>query len=260
MLKLGMPTLIETETLDQCAALCARLGLDFVELNMNLPQYQPGAIDTGRFKALADRYGIFYTIHLDENLNVSDFNPYIAEGYRRTVTETIRLAKDLGVGVLNMHLSRGVHFTMPEGKVYLFAAYRDRYLQAMADFRDRCEEAVGGSGITICVENCDGFTDCQKEALDILLGSAVFGLTFDIGHDHCCGGRDEGYILAHSDRLRHFHIHDARDGKAHLPLGEGRIDLPRYLAMARALHCGAVLETKTVAGLEQSVRWINSHL
>ncbi len=260
MLKLGMPTLLETKTLDQCAALCARLGLDFVELNMNLPQYQPGAIDAGRFKALADRYGIFYTIHLDENLNVSDFNPYIAEGYRRTVTETIRLAKVLGVPVLNMHLSRGVHFTMPEGKVYLFAAYRDQYLRTMADFRDQCERAVGSSGLTICVENCDGFTDFQKEALGILLGSAVFGLTFDIGHDHCCGGMDEGYILAHRDRLRHFHIHDALGGKAHLPLGAGEIDLPRYLAMAQAQNCRAVLETKTVEGLAQSVRWIKSRL
>ena len=60
---------------------------------MNLPQYQPDRIDVPHFQAVAAQYGIFYTIHLDENLNVSDFNPYIAEGYRRTVTETIALAK-----------------------------------------------------------------------------------------------------------------------------------------------------------------------
>lgn len=33
----GMPTLIECDTVEQNAALCGRLGLDFVELNRNLP-------------------------------------------------------------------------------------------------------------------------------------------------------------------------------------------------------------------------------
>ena len=37
MLKLGMPTLMETDTLESCAALCRELKLNFIELNMNLP-------------------------------------------------------------------------------------------------------------------------------------------------------------------------------------------------------------------------------
>lgn len=40
MLKIncGMPTLIETSSLEECVKLCAELGLDFIELNMNMPQ------------------------------------------------------------------------------------------------------------------------------------------------------------------------------------------------------------------------------
>ncbi len=75
MIDFGMPTLIETDTLEACAALCHTLGLQFIELNMNLPQYQPNQIDVPHFQSVAERYGIYYTIHLDENLNVSDFNP-----------------------------------------------------------------------------------------------------------------------------------------------------------------------------------------
>ena len=104
----GIPTLIETNTLKDCAVLCKDLNLDFIELNMNLPQYQLQNIDVSHFNDVANKYGIFYTIHLDENLNISDFNSYIADGYRRTVVETIALAKDLGVSIINMHLSRGV--------------------------------------------------------------------------------------------------------------------------------------------------------
>ncbi len=142
MLQLGMPTLIETNTLDECAVLCRELQLDFVELNMNLPQYQLDRMDILHFKQIANQYGIFYTIHLDENLNISDFNPYIAEGYRRTVTETIELARELGIPIINMHLSCGVYFTLPDRKIYLFSRYREQYLKSITHFRQICEDAV----------------------------------------------------------------------------------------------------------------------
>ena len=37
---LGMPTLLELESFEQSAALCRALGLQFVELNANLPAFQ----------------------------------------------------------------------------------------------------------------------------------------------------------------------------------------------------------------------------
>lgn len=50
----GMPFLMETDTLEECARLCSHLGLDFIELNMNFPQCQlpelqadPAAVDHG---------------------------------------------------------------------------------------------------------------------------------------------------------------------------------------------------------------------
>lgn len=252
----GMPTLIETNTLEECAALCRSLNLDFIELNMNLPQYQLAAIDISHFQDIADRYGIFYTIHLDENLNVSDFNPYIAQGYRRTVAETITLAKKLGIPVINMHMSRGIYFTLPDRKVYLFSQYREQYLKSMTDFRRLCEAEIGRDDITICIENSDGFLPFQKEALSMLLESRVFGLTFDIGHNHGCGGVDEPYILENERHLCHMHMHDALGGKNHLALGMGELDLEKYCALAEAHHCRVVLETKTIEGLRQSVNWM----
>ena len=41
MTDFGMPTLIEIPDLEQSAALCRRLGLKFMEINMSFPQY-PG--------------------------------------------------------------------------------------------------------------------------------------------------------------------------------------------------------------------------
>lgn len=258
---LGMPTLIETETIEDCAALCAELGLQFIELNMNLPQYQLDKIDVSILRRIAEHYGIYYTIHLDENLNVSDFNTYVAESYRRTVLETIELAKKLWIPVLNMHLSQGVYFTLPEKRIYLFDKYKEQYLQSIENFRDMCEAAIGSSGIKMCVENSDGYRDFQIEAIALLLKSSVFALTFDIGHNYCVGGIDEPVIMRHKDRLCHMHFHDARGSKQnHLALGTGEIDLMRYIAIAKAQNCRIVLETKTIAGLKESVRWIRENI
>jgi sugar phosphate isomerase/epimerase len=66
MTKFGMPTLIETKTIEECAALCASSGLNFIEMNMNLPQYQVQTMDAGHLAKVAKEYGIGYTIHLDE--------------------------------------------------------------------------------------------------------------------------------------------------------------------------------------------------
>ena len=257
MLNFGMPTLLELQTLEETAALCRDLRLQFIELNMNLPQYQPNVLDAERLQAIAQKDGVYYTIHLDENLNVSDFNPYVAEAYRRTVRETIRLAKELHARVLNMHLARGVYFTLPTKKVYLFAAHKVQYLQSMRDFRDEIAAEIGDAALQICVENSDGFTDFQVEALDLLLQSPAFGLTFDIGHNHGIGGADEPILLERAEKLRHFHCHDALGRKNHLTLGTGELDLPKYLTLARAHNCRVVLETKTVEALRQSVAWLD---
>ena len=256
MINFGMPSLIETSTLDECAKLCAELGLDFIELNMNLPQYQLDKIDVAYFKSIADKYGIYYTIHLDENLNVSDFNPYVAKAYIKTVADTIEIAKQLGIKVLNMHMAKGVYFTLPDRKVYLFSEYKEQYLKSIVDFRNMCVSAIGENDIKICIENCDGYVEFQKEAIELLLESKAFALTFDVGHNHGIGGTDEEFIMKHKDRLHHIHLHDAKGRKNHLALGTGEMDIQKYLGLAKEQNCRVVLETKTIDGLKQSVEWL----
>lgn len=261
MLKFGMPTLIETDTIEQCAALCAACGLSFVEMNMNLPQYQVQTMDTALLAAVAKQYGIGYTIHLDENMNVADFNPDVAAAYRNSVVQTIELAKKLEIPVLNMHMIYGVYFTLPHEKVFLFERYREEYRDNMLRYRDACEKAIGGSGIRVCVENWHGYRDWQLAVLDEMLESPVFGLTYDVGHNHCIGGADEPHIFRRLGKLRHMHLHDVRDGtKDHQSLGTGELDIHKYLDLARQRDCTVVVETKTVAGLKESARWLHENL
>lgn len=258
-MQLGMPTLIETSTIKDCASLCKELQLNFVELNMNLPQYQLENIDAAKFADVAKRNGIYYTIHLDENLNVCDFNKRVADAYLETVLRTIELAQKLEIPILNMHMSKGVYFTMPNKKIYLFDKYTDVYFESLQIFRDACEKAIGSSAITICIENTSGYNmEFLQKGLSFLLASRSFGLTFDIGHNAGIGGTDEDVIVRHANKLCHMHVHDAVGKGSHLPLGTGELDLPKYFAMANQYDCRVVLETKTIQGLAQSVQWIKN--
>ena len=166
----GMPTLIENKNMEENIALCRELGLQFIELNMNLPLFQTEQLEeTDKLRSLAAETGIYFTIHLDENLNVCDFNTLVADAYTKTVERVIMAAKEIGVPLLNMHMDHGVYFTLPDRKVYLFDEYQKEYMEGFARFREMCERAAEDCGIRVCIENTDGFQNFEKEAIDYLL-------------------------------------------------------------------------------------------
>ncbi|MBE5960257.1 MAG: sugar phosphate isomerase/epimerase [Lachnospiraceae bacterium] len=253
----GMPTLLEMESLDDTMRLCKELGMEFVELNMNLPYYQVERLEeTDYLRELAKRYQLFYTIHLDENLNVSDFNQGVADAYRETVCRTIEAAKEIKAPILNLHMNHGVHFTLSNGKVWLFERYRNEYMESFQVFRTMCEEAIGDADIRICIENTDGFKTYEKEAIEYLLESKVFGLTWDIGHSNASNDVDEEFIMEHHEKLDHFHIHDSLEREDHMTLGTGEINLPQRLELAKCHDCMCVVETKTIRALRESATWL----
>jgi len=59
---LGMPTLIESPSFMQSLSLCTELGLDFVELNMNLPEYQLENIDASSVSRMLTETGKYLSM------------------------------------------------------------------------------------------------------------------------------------------------------------------------------------------------------
>lgn len=253
----GMPTLIELNGLEENAALCKELGLQFVELNMNLPEYA----DIARIsrKSLSDwqKNGVQFTLHLDERMDVCDFNPHVAEAYLRTMRDALELAGEAGLPVLNLHLSPGVYFTLPGEKVYLYETYEAHYLASMERLRSLAD-AHAPEGTLVCIENTDGFAPFMQKGIDLLLESPRFALTLDTGHMHCIHDADAPFYEERIRRLKHMHLHDATrvPGKNHLPLGSGELDIAQKLCLAQQHGCRIVLETKTVQALKMSVQYI----
>ena len=272
-MQFGMPTLIENRTLEENAALCETLGLRFIELNMNFPEYQVDRLEqTEELIRIGNQHGLYYTIHLDENLNIADFNPLVAQAWLETVRRTIFAAKALlplrdryGDSrqplTLNMHMHHGIYITLPDRKAYMYERDFERYMQSYAAFRALCEEWIGGSDIMMAVENTDGFREYEKKAMAFLLESPKFALTWDIGHSKATHEKDVPFLMEHQEKLIHFHIHDGTETppRNHLALGDGEIHLTERLRTAEKSHARCVLETKTVQALKQSVQWLRNN-
>ncbi len=249
----GMPSLIECPLLEENMTLCRELGLDFVELNMNLPQAQ--LEELGK-RALPDDMN--FSLHLPEELNVWDINPRVKSAYLDTVAEAVEYALENSMTILNMHLNRGVYFTLPRRKVFIFEEHMGDYLEDTVRFCELVSGLAKGSDLRLYIENTGiyeaGFI---RRALEIILSYDCFGLTWDVGHDYACGWKDSDYLMPVKERIGHMHLHDGLPEGNHLPLGTGEIDISRVMKSVPALST-CVIETKTKEGLVRSVEYIRN--
>lgn len=252
-----MPTLIECGNIENNLVLCKKLGLDFIEINMNLPQFQIERIGPVYYKELQQEYGIFFTLHLPEELNIADFNVRVRNAYLETVRESLEKAKAIGIPLLNMHMVPGVHFKLPEQKIYLFEKYYEDYIRSVRKFAEEMAELTGADGPAICIENT-GLYDQRYicNAVDEIMKYKRFALTWDVGHDHSSACKDRAYILQREKYVKHVHLHDAIGEACHLPIGTGEINIEEKLGFVRKNRCSCVVETKNIEGLEKSVEWL----
>ena len=280
-LQFGMPTLIELNSIRENAELCKELGLHFVELNMNMPYCTIlGCSDKNNSDVenfikeltnLKNEFGIYFTIHIDENFNFADFNSYVKEAYYQTMKSVIENAKKINCPILNMHINHGIYFTLPTEKVFLFKKYNQNYMNDVLEFSSLCQNEIENNVENenqilpkVVIENTDGWKDFEKVAINKFLENSNFGLTLDIGHSESIGNIDEELILENKNKLFHFHIHDGTlpdektksYGKNHLTLGTGKINLEERLNLAKECNGRCVIETKTVDSLRKSVEWL----
>lgn len=258
-MKFGMPTLVECNDIKECCEVAERFGLDFVEINMSFPQYQPDNIDVKALQSLSCEHNVFYTIHADESMNPFDFNTAVSECYFGVMRDTIRTARAIGAPVINLHLLKGVYVTLPGRVILLTDVYFDEYLTRVKKFIKMCEEEIGDSGVVIAIENVDSnpFTESQLKVLPLFMQSKAFALTLDTGHEDCLGYKDSFVFKEYPDKLCHMHLHDSDGKKPHLALGDGKLDILSKIRDFRGKTC--LVEVKTVDGLRRSMEYLKSN-
>lgn len=251
-MRYGIPSLMEFCDVESHAAFAAANGFGFLELNMTYPWFGTDKLKKDSLRSVAEKYGIGYTLHLHDQLNPLDFCPEIRSASLEVIRKALDLAAALRLPRITMHLLPGMYSAVNGTKVYLNERCLDRYLSLADAFREEVASLLSGTGTLFCIENTGGFKDFQHKAIDRLLVSPCFGLTFDIGHNAKAGNADEDFMLGRSERLKHFHIHDCDASSNHLALGEGTLDLEKYLRLAKSLEASVLLEVKESGALLKS--------
>lgn len=261
MLHFGMPTLLELDGLEANVKLCKELGLEFVEINMNMPEYQVEALNKEFLLDLMRRYDIYFTFHMADNLDVANFQKEVRDVNVELVRKTILFAQSIGSPIVNMHLQKGVLFTLPSHKVYIYDKYVERYLSYILEFSQAVEKIMETQTTRLVVENTGDFNlDFIKKSAQLLLDQDHIGMTYDIGHDYSSFGKDKAFVIDNLSKITHMHIHDAIGEDHHLALGSGEMQLNRYIGFAKNYHIRCVIEAKTIEALTESVKVLPNYL
>ncbi len=255
----GLPFMLSHQNVEEAIVTCLEEGLAFVELNTNFPLSSLETLEGLPLKKMAQDAGIFFTLHLDDLFDPFNFNQKVREAYLESMVCAIKLGIQCGMRIINMHIPRGNIVTLPSGKVYLYQAYQEAFVQAVINFRELCARTIGNAPIKIAIENSELFLPYELSAIEMLLEEACFGLCLDIGHEHAAQNGDMPFYLTHQNRLIHMHAHDGWGQTNHQALGSGEIDLKQRLGLAKAQGASVVLETKTKEALSQSVRWLREN-
>ena len=87
--------------------LCKRLNLQFIELNMSIPEYQIDKLKhTEQFYKAEEEEAIYYTIHLDENLTI--------EAGKCWIPLWNKYGMKSQPFIINMHMYHGISVTLPD--------------------------------------------------------------------------------------------------------------------------------------------------
>ncbi len=253
MFHFGMPTLLEFDTLEDNVKFCHDKGLDFVEINMNMPEFQVEAMNRDYLLELMRKYDIYFTFHMADNIDIANFQEEIRQVNVDLVIRTLEFADSIGSPLVNMHMQKGVYFTLPTEKVYIYQKYLDRYKSYIEDFKRKVNDVLKEKNVTLAVENTGDFNrEFIRFSTEELIKQPRIVMTYDIGHDYSFGN-DREFIIDHLDKIRHMHIHDAIGLDHHLALGSGEMKLERYIGFAKNYDIRCVIEAKTIEALSLSI-------
>lgn len=249
----GMPTLIENNSIVDNVLLCRKLGLGFVELNMNLPYCMPDKNSPDTMLDLKRKYGVEFTLHFPEEIDFGCFYEEIRQANIRLFKYIASWASKFEVGKINIHLNPGVYFTLPDKKVFVYEKNDDLFIEKFIDSLIELRNIAEPLGIKICVENMKIHKATEKTFIELCNVPGIY-FTWDVGHDAMTGYRMEKIYLNHSDKVKHMHLHDYNGVSDHQILFDGDIPLRDRIKFAQKNDLSVLIETKTVEALRESVR------
>lgn len=253
-MKLGMPALIEMKSIEENVQLAKKLDLDFVELNLDLPYCD---INKNNLKELSQKYDIEFTIHLSEKVDIAEPNDNLRIFYLQEIEKIISIGKENNIKKYNLHLDPGIHFSLPDKKVFIYEQYIEEYKNNLKKSCEFLNQLAKKYNVEIFFENLK-LPNYLREGFKIIASYDNLFFTLDIGHDAKSGNKTQAFFEEFPNKIKHVHLHDYDGNKDHLTLGMGILDIKEKLNLVNKYSAYAVIEIKREQELIDSIKYIKS--
>ena len=190
------------------------------------------------FLKLTPSYDIKFSVHAPlSDINIGAINPRVQKASLDEVLECMELAHHLGIDLVTVHPGFLSPLTMID---------RGPAVTATIPSLRTIDAKMKELGIRVALENMPQMPHSMakdpRELCTFLEGTDL-GVCFDIGHANTVGNISE--FLDIRDRFINMHVHDnLSDWDRHLVIGEGNIDLKRWLGQFRPYSGRYVIEAR----------------
>lgn len=241
-----MPILVEFHSLSENIDLCKKLNLDFIELNLDIPYCFIDRLDTNSLK------NNNFTIHLSEKFDVGELNNSLRNFYLNEIEKIISFGIKYNIFKYNLHLDPGIHFSLPDKKIFIYEEYIDDYLRAYEDSCNILSKIANKYNATILFENVKVESYTLK-VIDIIAKYDNLFFTLDLGHNIRYGNLAKEKFMQYSDKIKHIHLHDFNGSKDHQELFTGLLNVKEELNFCKQHNLDVLIEVKRKEELINSV-------
>lgn len=255
-IKIGMPVLMEYDNILDNILLCKELGLDFLELNINMLYCKVNDDLRQKLLKYQKEYDIEFTLHYYDTLDIGSDSKH----YRNYLyTEFSEIGKHLE-GVVKrivLHLEPGAYMTINSEKNYV---YKDDplYVSRTVNTIKTIESVLTTFGIDIFLENVP--IAPFMEPLYKQLNDEGFMFCYDIGHNVIYHNYlYESFREKYDLNVKHMHMHNVYNKKDHQELLKGEIYIPKYLDYAIKNNVDVVVEVKDIKNLKKSIKYLDTY-
>ncbi|MFA6489692.1 MAG: sugar phosphate isomerase/epimerase [Candidatus Micrarchaeia archaeon] len=213
--------------------LFGEMGFDFVEITVESPGATPEKIQKDRKKVLdaLHSYNFGVLAHMPWYFSVAHPYPNIQNAIIREFATAFESAASLGAKKVTLHTE------------FMPAGIQDRgvHTAKTVESMKALSKEASDRGMQLLVENFSASSFSIRE-FKLLFSELDIGMTFDVGHASTSDGEGvENYLAQFKKRVSHVHLHDNdRRADQHLPLGAGKIDIPRAVKELKSFYDGTI--------------------
>lgn len=164
---------------------------------------------------------------------------------------------DLGFNIkkYNLHLDPGIHFSLPNKKIFIYEEYLSNYLDAYKSSCERLSKIAEKYNVMILFENVK-IEKYTLEAVKIISNFENLYFTLDLGHNIRYGNIAKNEFLKYKNKIKHIHLHDFDGTKDHQELFTGILNVEDELKFCLENNLDIVIEVKRKEELVNSVNKI----